>query len=83
MALTGEIALKDYIKELEDQGISVILTSDIRNGVGGFRLDVLKGEFIESEMVQPWVATSANWEWLLIFRIRDLLEKLEKRITNE
>lgn len=81
MALTGEIALKDYIEELGSNGYNIILTKDIRNS--GFRLEVLKGEFIESEIVQPWVANSANWEWLMITRIRALKEKLDERIKNE
>lgn len=83
MAVTGEIALKDYIEELESNGYNIILTKDIRNSVNGFRLEVLKGEFIESEIVQPWVANSANWEWLIITRIRALKEKLDERIKNE
>ena len=79
MAISGELALKDYISELESKGYNVILTKDIRLNVTGFRLDVLKGELIESEIVEPWVASSANWEWLLISRIRALKEKLDNR----
>ena len=79
MAITGEEALKNYISELESKGYNVLLTKDIRLNVNGFRLDVLKGELIESEIVQPWVANSANWEWLLITRIRALKEKLDNR----
>lgn len=79
MAITGEEALKDYISELESKGYNILLTKDIRLNVNGFRLDVLKGELIESEIVQPWVANSANWEWLLITRIRALKEKLDNR----
>ena len=79
MAITGEEALKNYISELESKGYNVLLTKDIRLNVNGFRLDVLKGELIESEIVQPWVANSANWEWLLITRIRTLKEKLDNR----
>ena len=79
MAISGELALKDYISELKSKGYNIILTKDIRLNVTGFRLDVLKGELIESEIVEPWVASSANWEWLLIGRIRALKEKLDNR----
>lgn len=81
--MSGELALKDYIQDLKNNGYDVLLTKDIRLGVDGFRLDVLKGEQIESEIVQPWVANSANWEWLLITRIRELKTRLDRRIKNE
>lgn len=82
MALTGETALKDYIDDLfKKEGITIFLEKDIRND--GFKLAVIKGQFMEFEIVQPWVANSANWEWLLITRIKTLKEKLDERIKNE
>lgn len=75
MALTGKIALKDYIEELASKGINIILTKDIHNN--GFKLDIIKGDKIQSDWVQPWIATSENWEWLMIGHIKRILEKFD------
>ena len=81
--MSGELALKNVIEDLKNKGYDVLLTKDIRMFSNGFRLDVLKGDIIESEIVEPWVANSENWEWLLITRIRELKTKLDRRMGNE
>lgn len=73
--MTGNDALKMYLDSLKKQGIDILLSSDSHNNK--YVVNALKGDKIKTEFIDPWVTTSENSEWLLIDRIKKIVEELD------
>lgn len=79
--MTGETALGQYLDQLNDEGFIVLLMNDPHTNQ--YVVTILyKGE-TWTENIDPWVSMSEASEWLLIDRIKKIINKIKEKESTK